>query len=151
MTPFSIAKKDLPALRDHLLEMMAHGQGTEAIELVVELLGLLRDKNTELELKVHKLLRKQFGRRSEGVGAEQLELLLGLLGEASDEADADTEQEEAEAEEEPPRKKRRGGGRKKLPENLERREVIIRVPDDTLVAIVGATVTCSLSISQHCD
>ncbi|HID44933.1 MAG TPA: IS66 family transposase [Chromatiaceae bacterium] len=124
--------------------MSTEGRAEEAIELVVELLGQLRDKNTELELKVHKLLRKQFGRRGEGIGAEQLSLLLGLLEEESDEdadgardenadgADENKDDEplEDEATETTRKKKKKRGGRQKLPEHLERHEKIIRVAND---------------------
>lgn len=138
MTPPSIAKKDLREIREHLLAMVSEGRGCEAVEMIVELLGKLRDKNTELELKVHKLLRTQFGRRSEKVGAEQLSLLLGLLEEEVDGADAgddedtsnDDSDEAAEHDETQKKKKRKRRGRQKLPEHLERREEIIRVPDE---------------------
>ena len=138
MTPPSIAKKDLREIREHLLAMVSEGRGSEAVEMVVELLGKLRDKNTELELKVHKLLRKQFGRRSEKLEGEQLDLLLGLLEEGGDgsavgdEGDScdDGSDEEAEQEEAPRKKKPKRRGRQKLPEHLERREEIILVPDE---------------------
>jgi len=138
VTPPSIAKKDLREIREHLLAMVSEGRGSEAVEMVVELLGKLRDKNTELELKVHKLLRKQFGRRSEKLEGEQLDLLLGLLEEGGDgsavgdEGDScdDGSDEEAEQEEAPRKKKPKRRGRQKLPEHLERREEIILVPDE---------------------
>ncbi len=130
MTSPSVAKKDLPAIREHLLELVAAGRATEAVEMVLELLGKLRDRNTELELQVHKLLRHRWGHQSEKIPEAQLDLLLGLLEDAApstpavEESDATGEQESTKE-----KKKARPHGRRPLPDNLPHEEEIVRVPE----------------------
>jgi transposase len=136
VTPQSVAKKDLPTIREHLLELVAEGRAAEAVEMVIELLGKLRDRNTELELQVHKLLRHRWGQQSEKIPSAQLDLLLGLLesaGAATPDTPSTTETTTDNAAEEPEsaldeKKKARPHGRRPLPESLPREEEIILVP-----------------------
>jgi len=100
-----------------------------------------------LELRVRKLLKERYGRKSEKVSSEQLSLFLGLLGEGDDETTEPPEDDDKASEEsdddEPrdaadktPRKKRRRAtphGRRPLPANLPREEVTLPVAHDERV------------------
>ena len=81
---------DLDAVREALLEMLAAGKTTEAIELVIELLSQLRDKNTQLELERMRLLRRHVGQTSERISGEQLRLLFDSVAAAGEEAAKET-------------------------------------------------------------
>jgi transposase len=73
------AKSDINQVSGFLRQMLKEGRDEDAINLVVELLEAVRTKNTELELKVQKLLRQHYGRKSEGVSSAQLSLFLKQL------------------------------------------------------------------------
>lgn len=126
---------ELEGIREHLREMVATGRGDEAIDMVVELLGALRDKNTALELRILKLLKARFGRKGEGVSKEQLSLLLGELeqegaeGAGGDQGEGEGESEGAEGESAPEREqgKKKPRGRKPLPSHLPREREVIEV------------------------
>lgn len=130
----SKSSRELEGIREHLREMVAAGRGDEAIDMVVELLCALRDKNTELELRVRKLLKEHFGRRGEGVSSEQLSLLLGELEQDGDEAegsdDGETEADEESAAPERSTRKKKPRGRKPLPSHLPREREVIKVPEE---------------------
>lgn len=104
--------------------------------MVVELLGALRDKNTELELRVRKLLKERFGRKGEGISKEQLNLFLGELDQAAEESEdesedgGDDEGEDEEASEKERKKSKKPRGRKPLPSHLPREREVLAVPDD---------------------
>jgi transposase len=113
--------------------MLAAGKVAEAIELVIGLLSRLRDKNTELELELMRLLRRHVGKTSERVAGEQLRLLFESVAAAEQSEapatppDAPLAPPAAELSEDKP--KRKGHGRKPLPAHLPRVVVPHRVPD----------------------
>jgi transposase len=76
----SFKKTDLPQIRALLAGLIAQGQSDEALDLVIEALGTLRDETTSLEVRLQSALRQLYGRRSEKVSPEQLRLLLEQLG-----------------------------------------------------------------------
>lgn len=84
MTPsgFSFRRdsSDLDALRALLLKMIGQGQTGEALDLIVGLLSDLRDQNDTLQIRLKTALRKLYGRSSEKLSPDQLELFARLLG-----------------------------------------------------------------------
>jgi transposase len=84
MTPsgFSLrqAQSDLDALRALLLKMIGQGQTDDALDLIVGLLSDLRDQNDTLQLRLKTAQRKLYGRSSEKLSPDQLELFTRLLG-----------------------------------------------------------------------
>jgi len=142
------AAQDLTALRAQLASLATDGRLDEALDLVLTLLGQLRDRNTKLELDVARLLRKHLGQTSERVSTAQLNLLLGLLpdGAAGAAADADGDGPlpptgaELPARDKP---KRKGHGRRALPAHLPRVEVLHAVEEEERIcASCGAPRTC---------
>jgi transposase len=112
--------------------MISDGQTDKAIEMIVDLLVSLRDKNNKLELRLYELLKQRYGRKGEGISTQQLSLFLEELTKLDPEA-----VEPAPGEDElvpvnlPKKKKRKAAahGRKPLPPGLERVEKIIPVPE----------------------
>lgn len=84
MTPSGISlrpdTRDLAALRARLVTLLAQGQQDEALDLVIELLGHLRDDNDALQVRLKSALRRLHGRSSEKLSAEQLSLFARILG-----------------------------------------------------------------------
>ena len=120
---------DLEQIRQVLAELLAAGKSAEALDAVLGLLAQLRDRNTELELRVRQLLRHQFGRRSEKLDPKQLALALTELAAAPAPPPAPVPPAPSEPPPKaptPPPPRRRPTGRKPLPAHLERREVILR-------------------------
>jgi transposase len=100
--------------------MITDGRGDEALDLMVELLSALRDKNSQLQLRLMKLLRERYGRKSEGISTEQLSLLLGELeAGGGDKVDEDALMP-LELPPDGKKRKKRSHGRRKLPDVLER-------------------------------
>ncbi|MCZ7680263.1 MAG: hypothetical protein M5U28_21340 [Sandaracinaceae bacterium] len=57
---------DVDGVRAQLSQMIEQGRATEALDLVVELLTLLKDENLRLGLEVAKLMKRFVGRPGEG-------------------------------------------------------------------------------------
>ena len=121
------------SLKDKQLEEQAHS----VLQVKAEH-DKLKEKNTELELRVDKLLQQLFGRKSErrtdGEGQLYLDLgeeatpeVVNALEEAIREAEEVVDQAEAKenGEPKPPRKTDR-----KLPEHLPRSERVVDLPED---------------------
>lgn len=119
-TPPAIAK-----LADEWRPLLAAGRGDEMLAQVFALITQLSEANKALQLRLMKLLRTQFGRRSEKLDPAQLALLLGEL--------ATTPKEEPPATEaplpKPEPRPRKGHGRKPLPKDLVREIVEHKVPE----------------------
>ena len=77
---------DIDQVRDFLQSMIADGQTDKAIEMIVDLLVSLRDKNNKLELRLYELLKQRYGRKGEGVSTQQLSLFLEELSKLDPEA-----------------------------------------------------------------
>lgn len=122
------AKTDIESVASHLKQLLAEGRNDDVLEMVIGLLTQMRDQNNVLQLRLMKLLRQQFGRKSERISTEQLSLLLGELAEqATDASPADpggAAAEDATPEAEMPRPdtapKKKGHGRRSLPAELPR-------------------------------
>jgi hypothetical protein len=72
---------DLEAVRAYMLQLVQEGRGEEAIELLLDLLGRLREAHSSTAVRLQQALRHLYGRRSEKVQPGQLQLLLELLTE----------------------------------------------------------------------
>ena len=134
----AVGTKDLEQVEALLRSMTGDGRVDEAIELILDLLRSMRDRNTELELRLRQLIRDRFGSRSEKISSDQLDLFMGLLGDKDPQALST-----------PPEKKKRERrhatphGRKPLPEDLPREEQVLRVDDDARVcSSCGDEKTC---------
>ena len=112
-------KSDIKDIAIFLRQLLKQDRDEEAIKLVIELLEAVRSKNTQLELKVHKLLKQHYGRKHEGVTSEQLSLFLSQLSGNEDLA-PELEDDEASAEEETEVKAQRRikRGRRPLPDDI---------------------------------
>src|SRR5688572_164642 len=66
---------DLEAVRAHMLRLLEEGRGEEAIELLLGLLGRLREEHSSTAVRLKEALRQLYGRRSEKTPASQLQLL----------------------------------------------------------------------------
>jgi transposase len=129
MPPAVKPTTDIDEVRTLLLSMISDGRSTDAIELVVSLLENLRDKNSRLELRLRKLLRDKYGRKSEGISTEQLSLLLGELSSQEERGPDDESTVPLELPPERKKKKRKvtPHGRRRLSEDLEREEIELKV------------------------
>jgi hypothetical protein len=70
---------DLEAVPAYMLQLVQEGCGEEAIELLLDLLGRLREAHSSTAVRLQQALRQLYGRRSEKVQPGQLQLLLELL------------------------------------------------------------------------
>ncbi|MFH0902794.1 MAG: IS66 family transposase [Pseudomonadota bacterium] len=122
---------DLTDIAGFLTRLLDEERDEEAVQMVVELLRALRKKNTELEMRVQKLLRQQFGRKHEGVSNAQLSLFLRQLSDSNqavpedlakldlDEDDDEDNRDELAVE---VRGHTRRSGRRPIPPEIERRQ-----------------------------
>jgi len=133
---------DLEAVRAYMLQLVQEGRGEQAIELLLDLLGRLREAHSSTAVRLQQALRQLYGRRSEKVQPGQLQLLLELLTQpppAAPEAGATLASgapapvasgaPPADAPKTPPRRPALRGA-KALPEHLERREVELKPSDE---------------------
>jgi transposase len=72
-------KVDVTGVAEHAKQLLSEGNGDAALELVLGLLQQLFEKNSELELRMRKLLKQQFGRTSEKLSAAQLSLFISEM------------------------------------------------------------------------
>jgi transposase len=79
-SPWSL--DDIDAVRGKLRALAAEGKLDEAIDMLLEMLVSVRDDNTALRVRLHNAIRQIFGRKSEKVSIEQLELAFGELSNA---------------------------------------------------------------------
>jgi len=118
---------DLKTVRDQIEKMRAEGRHDEAVEtlftLIESILRDLADKNARLS----GLLKRLYGRRSEKVDPNQLDLFFQVLSECEAAAAPVEKEEPAVSEQELPKPKPRATphGRKPLPADLPREKVEI--------------------------
>ena len=133
-TPHPSTADNMEQIRDVLLSMAGEGQVNALVELVIDMLSKMQDQNTALQLRVHELLKSKFGRSSEKLTSEQLDMFLGILGGEAAQSTAETEatEEQVEAPSKRRKKKRRAAphGRKPLPLDLPRVEEKHQVEGD---------------------
>jgi hypothetical protein len=133
LTPTTDINEVLALLR----QMLEQQRQDEALEMMATLLAQLRDQNNELQLRLGKLLKQQYGRKSEKLDAAQLSLFLAQAEKALAAMPAPSalppapEAENAAREANLPGLKaapRKGHGRRPLPAALPREEVSHPVP-----------------------
>jgi transposase len=96
--------------------------------------GRLADQNDRLRQLIRQLQRMQFGRRSEKLDPDQLNLALEDLEQAV--AEVEAEQDKADPALRKARSEKRGAGRGPLPEHLPRVEVVVE-PEHTACPCCG--------------
>jgi len=117
---------DLEAVRAYMRQLLEAGRGEEAIELLLGLLGQLREAHSSTAVRLKHALRQLYGRKSEKASAGQLQLLLELLTlPAPDSASAASVAPQGQAPKQQPRRPPLRGA-KALPAHLERREVVVQ-------------------------
>jgi transposase len=131
---------DIEGVRAYVLQMLSQGRGAEAIEMLVDLLSRLREAHTSTVQRLQLALRQLYGRRSEKLPANTLQMLLSFLkDEAATPAAAEgvSATAAAQAALSPASGDNTGGqrrprrpalrGAQALPEHLERREIVVPV------------------------
>ncbi len=116
-----------------LRELLAQGRAEEMFAELVALPTQMSQQNVELQLRLMKLLKQSYGRKSEKMSAEQLSMFLEKLGEAGDavappQPPADLVLPEIPAK---PKTSKRGHGRRPLPEGLPKETTVIPAPETT--------------------
>jgi transposase len=126
---------DIAALRALVLTAWAErdAERAEKAQLVAER-DQLAGQNDRLRHLIRQLQRLQFGRRSERLDPDQLNLALEDLEQAV--AEVEAEQEKADPALRKARAERRRAGRGPLPEHLPRVEIVIE-PEDTACPCCG--------------
>lgn len=114
---------------------------TTARALIADLqaaLGRAEQENTLLRQKLDILCHKLFGKKSEGVSADQLRLAFAQLAEELKPRDEPTEMDTGERPGKQHRRAARPSGRRPLPASLPRHRVEIDVPEADKVCACGA-------------
>lgn len=106
-------------------------------------------RNARLEAIVRQLRRLQFGRKSEKLDADQLNLALEDLEAAAALIEAEQEQGDATVNERRTKERRRNRGH--LPEHLAREEVIIEPEDQDCPCCGGALHVIGEDVSERLD
>ncbi len=137
---------DIEAVRAYLTDLLRKGRGEQALEMLLELLVRLRDAHTATTVRLHDALRQLYGRKSERLDPNQLELFLSELvkGPQDEESQQDnnTEQDQTASPRRGKKKrqsKRGPRGRAAFPEHLERREQVLMPEADQ----------CTCGCGQH--
>ncbi len=115
---------NLDELKTKLQSTIQDTDNPELNELLKELLEILESQETENELLVQLLIqmkKDKFGKKAEGVSANQLKLFKELQDIA--------QKEPVQIKKKQPKKPVNGGGRKPLPDHLPREEVVIEVDE----------------------
>jgi transposase len=128
------APECLQQVRLSVRSMLEDGRGEAAIDLLLDLIAKLQTENSALGLRLQQLMKKHYGRKSEGVSSGQLALLLGALLQTPAKAEAPTESSgptPTPVPAPPPKKERKRAphGRREFPADLERQRRELRVPD----------------------
>jgi transposase len=118
---------DTQVLVTRLRELLAQGRTEEMFAELTALLVEMTQMNTALQLRMMKLLKQAYGRKSEKMSQEQLSLFLDSLGEAAAPATAASDVVL------PPipalqKKERKGHGRRPLPADLPVEQTIVPAP-----------------------
>jgi transposase len=118
---------DTSVLVARLRELLAQGRTEEMFDELLSLLTQMSQENTKLQLRLMKLLKQTYGRKSEKVSAEQLSMFLNELGgqEAPAKQSEDLKLPEIPVKTKPEKK---GHGRRPLPANLPVESTTIPAP-----------------------
>ena len=135
MTSPQILPADIAALRALVLTAWAERDAERAVKArLIEERDQLAGQNDRLRHLIRQLQRVQFGRRSEKLDPDQLNLALEDLEQAV--AESEAEQEKADPALRKARSEKRRAGRGSLPEHLPRVEIIVK-PEDTACPCCG--------------
>jgi hypothetical protein len=67
---------DLAQVQDHLVKLLKEDRDDDALTIVMDLLSTMRQKNYELQLRIHKILTQKYRKKGEGISKAQLKLFL---------------------------------------------------------------------------
>jgi transposase len=135
VTSPQILPADIAALRALVLTAWAERDAERAEKArLIEERDQLAGQNDRLRHLIRQLQRVQFGRRSEKLDPDQLNLALEDLEQAV--AESEAEQEKADPALRKARSEKRRAGRGSLPEHLPRVEIIVK-PEDTACPCCG--------------
>jgi hypothetical protein len=67
--PPAFEGEDMEAVRAYMLRLLTEGRGEQAIEMLLGLLGQLREENSSMAVRLKQALRQLYGRRSEKTSA----------------------------------------------------------------------------------
>lgn len=126
---------DIESVVEHLRKVLADGRVDDALAMIASLLAQLREKNTELELRLAKVLRREFGRSSEKIDPAQLALLLSEIAKPAPPVPEPVAPALPAPEGDLPKPTlppRKGHGRKPLPAELPREERVHTPPPDDM-------------------
>jgi transposase len=135
--------EDIEAVRAYMLQLLTEGRGEQAIEMLLGLLGRLREEHSSTAVRLEEALRQLYGRRSEKTPASQLQLLFSLFTQqqqsagpeampASSAQAATPAAPPTDAPKKPPRRQPLRGAQA-LPAHLERREVLVPPADEECI------------------
>ena len=118
--------EDIDAGRAYLTELLEQGRGEQALEMLLDLLVRMKDAHTATTVRLHDALRQLYGRKSERLNPNQLELFLSELVKGPEGGD-DGQQRSPKKAKKPRKKRSKEGprGRKALPDHLPRRESVV--------------------------
>jgi hypothetical protein len=71
--------EDIDAVRAYLTDLLKKGRGEQALEMLLDLLVRMKDAHTATTVRLHDALRQLYGRKSERLNPNQLELFLSEL------------------------------------------------------------------------
>ncbi|HEX5750346.1 MAG TPA: IS66 family transposase zinc-finger binding domain-containing protein, partial [Archangium sp.] len=131
--PPAFAGEDMEAVRAYMLQLLTEGHGEQAIEMLLGLLGQLREAHASTLVRLKQALRQLYGRRSEKTPASRLQLLLSLFTQQQPAVPATAGGLQAAAPAAVPAqapkktpKRPPVSGAQALPAHLERREVLVQ-------------------------
>jgi transposase len=118
--------EDIDAVRAYLTDLLKKGRGEQALEMLLDLLVRMKDAHTATTVRLHDALRQLYGRKSERLDSNQLELFLSELVKGPEGGD-DGQQRRSKKTKKARKKRSKEGprGRKALPDHLPRRESVI--------------------------
>ena len=150
MTSPQILPADIAALRALVLAAWAERDAERAEKArLIEERDQLAGQNDRLRHLIRQLQRMQFGRRSEKLDPDQLNLALEDLEQAV--AESEAEQEKADPALRKTRSEKRRAGRGPLPEHLPRVEIIVEPEDTACPCCGGAMHVIGEDCSQRLD
>lgn len=135
-TPAEIDPSNLADVRRLLTEMLAEGRHDEAIDQVINLLLQVLADNTAKAEHIAKLVKALYGRKSEKISPDQLELFLKqAAAEEARQTPSDPEADYIEDEVAPPQpspepRQQRRPGRNALPAHLPRERIELKVAEE---------------------
>lgn len=141
LAPEEMAPKqleDIDAVRGYLKQLLQQGKAEQALEMLLDLLVRMRDAHTATAVRLQDALRQLYGRKSERLDPNQLELFLSELVKGPEGGEGGPGPRSKKAKK--PRKKRSKEGprgRFALPDHLPRRETVVMPEEEQCICGCG--------------